>query len=256
MTQPASDNRHDDRPADQRIVPLNPPPPVDDDGVFDSTLSERRLLTSASAKDMVNAYNTVRARVLAHIDASSDARIAVVSPVSSDGKSLTAANVAISISRDLSHCAALVDFDLHRPSLAELFDLDVDRGVDDYLLGQDIDLAALGKRTAYEGLTVFPVRRPRARASELVATERADALLTAIGQRDPSTVVIVDLPPLLATPDARLTATRCGGALMIIRDGHTPADMIERAIELLDGATLIGAVLNESDDVANSYYAY
>jgi Mrp family chromosome partitioning ATPase len=57
-----------------------------------------------------------------------------VSPVSSDGKSLTAANVAISLARDLSHTAALVDYDLHRPSVADLFGVSVSCGVDDFLV--------------------------------------------------------------------------------------------------------------------------
>ena len=246
-------------PADDRVVPLkvaSPAVEADDQGVSDPALAERRLLTSAATKDMVNAYNTVRARVFSHVESTGDRRLAVASPVASDGKSLTAANLAISIARDLSHTAALIDFDLHRPSLATLFGLNVERGVDDYLAGQDLALDELGHATPYDGLTVYPVRRARARASEFVATERASKLVDAIAQQSPSTVVLIDLPPLLATPDAQLVACRSGGVLLVVRDGHTPAEMIQRAVELIDDTVLVGAVLNESDDVANHYYAY
>ncbi|MEO1575877.1 MAG: CpsD/CapB family tyrosine-protein kinase [Pseudomonadota bacterium] len=245
--------------AKERVVPLKVASSAADEDpqdVQDDALAERRLLTARSGKDMINAYNTVRARVFSHVQATGDRRLAVVSPVASDGKSLTAANLAISIARDLSHDAALVDFDLHRPSLADLFGLSVTRGVDDYLTGRETSPDALGHDTAFDGLTVYPVRRARARASELVATKRAETLIDSLAAATPSTVVVIDLPPLLATPDAQLLSQRAGGVLLVLRDGHTPADMIERAVELLDGSALVGAVLNESNDVANNYYAY
>lgn len=244
--------------AKDRVVPLNATPATETDpvDVQDDALFERRLLTAKASKDTINAYNTVRARVFSHIRSTGDRRLAVVSPVASDGKSLTAANLAISIARDLSHKAALVDFDLHRPSLAALFGLSVDQGVDDYLVGQTGNIEALGHATAFEGLTLYPVRRARTRASELIATQSAEKLIDGIAAQSPSTVVVIDLPPLLATPDAQLLAQRAGGVLLVVRDGHTPAAMIERAVELLDGTAIVGAVLNESDDVANNYYAY
>lgn len=245
--------------AEDRVVPLKVAPSAADEDpqeVQDDALSERRLLTATAGKDTINAYNTVRARIFSHVSATGDRRLAVVSPVASDGKSLTAANLAISIARDLTHDAALIDFDLHRPSLAALFGLSVTQGVDDYLVGREASLDALGHATPFEGLTVYPVRRARTRASELVASARAETLIDGIASASASTVVVIDLPPLLATPDAQLLAHRAGGVLLVVRDGHTPADMIERAVELLDGTTLVGAVLNESDDVANNYYAY
>lgn len=219
-------------------------------------LAEKRLLTISAPNQVKNAYNTVRARVLSHVAATGDRRVAVVSPVSGDGKSLTAANVAISVARDLSFDAALLDFDLHRPSVASLFDLEVTKGVDDFLAGEALALDQLGYATPFHGLTVFPVRRPRARASELVASERAIKLVDELIAADPNRVLLIDLPPLLATPDAQLLASRCGGALMVVRDGQTPGDTIVRAVELLSDVPIVGAVLNQSDDVATHYYAY
>lgn len=245
--------------AHERVVPLSmatAEAPARGAATPDRALAENRLLTGDTTRQITNAYNTVRARVLAHVERTDNRRVAVVSPVTGDGKSLSAANLAISIARDFAHSAALLDFDLHRPSLGGLFQLEVDRGVDDFLVGEDLPLSRIGQSTAFDGLTVYPVRRPRARASELVAGDRAAALIADITQTDPSRIVVIDLPPLLATPDAQLTATRCGGVLLVVRDGHTPTDSIERALELLREHTVVGAMLNESDDVATHYYAY
>ncbi|MEL7449126.1 MAG: CpsD/CapB family tyrosine-protein kinase [Pseudomonadota bacterium] len=221
-----------------------------------AALAERRLMTPDSARDVTNAYNTIRATALQRLGDLQANSLAVVSPISGDGKSLTAANLAISVAREEGRSAVLVDLDLHRPSLARLFAAAPLHGVDDFLSGRHDDIEAMRLETGFDRLSLLPVRRARSNASELVASERAADMLTRLCQPDPSRLVIVDLPPLLATPDARLMVERCGASLLVVRDGHTPAPMLTRAAEILDGHPIAGVVLNNSRDESNQYYNY
>ncbi len=91
--------------------------------------------------------------------------------------------------------------------------------------------------------------------SELLSSERMQALITqAMGEYD---FVLLDSPPLLDIADGRILITQVEGAILVVRAGETPREMMQRAaMQVSDvGAKLIGVVLNGVDLRHNQYYS-
>ena len=205
----------DDSAAKRSIVPKP---------VSDAVLENSRLLYSGADKSLVNACNIVRQKVLRRLKNTDNKTVGVVSPVVGDGKSLVAMNLALSIARQPHSDVVLVELDLHKPKLAQTLDMRVERGCDDFLSDNEVSLEECLVDPGIANLHVLPVRRARHSASELIAGDRLPELLQLLRNPNYQRIVIFDLPPLFATPDATTVLEMCGTSLFVARDGHTPSD--------------------------------
>jgi Mrp family chromosome partitioning ATPase len=209
-------------------------------------LRRNRILRPQSTGPEVRAYKMLRTQVLQRMAERGFRSLAVVSPGNGDGKSVTAANLAIAIGEDADHTALLVDLDLHQPAIARLFGLRVETGVDRCLRGEASVADALLAPQGYGGCVLLPGARPVPQSSELLASERAAAVLAEIEQRYVNRVVIYDLPPLLVADDALALLPRVDAALLVVHEGHTRRAEVERALDLMRKVPVVGTVLNGS----------
>ena len=168
--------------------------------------------------------------------------IVVTSPLPNDGKSFTAANLALTIAA-AGQRVILIDGDLRRPSVAEVFGLPDDAGLSDVLAGRATAAEVLQPghpSYALEVLTAGPIPP---NPSEILGSERMRHLIAELSQ---DALVIIDSPPLLPVTDAAVLSTRADGALVVVSTGKTTYDMLGRALELLEKAKgkALGIVLN------------
>jgi len=168
--------------------------------------------------------------------------IVVTSPMPGDGKSFTAANLALTIAAS-GRRVVLIDGDLRRPMIAKLFKLPNDAGLSDVLAGraQVADLLQPADPTyPLEVLAAGPVPP---NPSEILGSERMRQLIAELGE---DALVIIDSPPVLPVTDAAVLATRSDGALMVVSTGRTTYDQLDAALELLEKARAkaLGIVLN------------
>src|SRR5262249_55407353 len=159
-----------------------------------------------------------------------------------DGKSVTAANLAISIAQDPNHTALLVDLDLRRPTLHSLFGISVDRGIDDYLREECALAEVLCRPQEIERLVLLPVRSPVAHSSELLASMRARDMKAEIKNRYADRIVVYDLPPVLVSDDALTVMPSIDCALVVAAEGRTRRHELVRALEVLHASTIVGTV--------------
>ena len=113
----------------------------------------------------------LRTRVLQEMKSKGWNTIAVTSPATGSGKTLTAINLAISLARDLSHTALLIDGDLRRPTVHEYFDFAPEFGLSDHLFN-DIPLEQVFFHPDMDRLTVLPGREPVSESAEILASPR------------------------------------------------------------------------------------
>lgn len=224
--------------------------------VSDAVLENSKLLYSGAGKGLINACNIIRQKVLRKLRDADDKSVGVVSPVVGDGKSLVAANLALSLARQPRSDVVLVELDLHKPSLARTLAIQVEKGCDDFLSDSELGLNSCLVDPGIANLQLLPVRRARHSASELVASNRLPELIQLLRQQNPERVVVFDLPPLFATPDATTVLEMCGCSLLVARDGHTPLDMLNQAAKTMNSYALAGVVLNACRDKETSYYDY
>lgn len=168
--------------------------------------------------------------------------VVVTSCVAEEGKSSTAVNLALTLSR-AGVRTLLVDGDLRRPQVATTFDIDGSAGVTTVLLGK-VELEDALWTHPDSGLAVLPSGVVPPNPAELLQTKAMSQLLDRL--RADYEVVVVDCAPLNPVTDAALIAAQADGVLLVVRHGRTTKDQLRIAVERLRqvGATTIGVALN------------
>ncbi len=184
----------------------------------------------------------------------------VTSAMPGDGKTTCAANLAVAFAQ-AGHSVCLVDADLRKPALHEVFGLPNLTGLSDLLRGDESTFEAATHPTEVTGLRILTSGLVPPNPAELVASPRMRAVLTSItGEVD---LVILDSPPLQAVTDAAILASLAGGTILVAAAGKTRRALIVRARDTLArvGANVLGTALNGIDerdgkDAAFGYFSY
>lgn len=197
-------------------------------------------------------FRTISTNVLFSVPDRSNKVVLVTSTVPQEGKTLLAVNLAIVLARTGKR-VLLVDTDTRNPHIHSFFNVKRNPGLSDFL-GQGVDLAALVHRTRVNGLYVISAGTAAPNPAELFISKRMATFIEEI--REKVDFVIFDAPPTLMLSDPLTLAPVVDGVLMVIRSGATPRSTIQKAIQQLVqvNARLIGAVLNDHDVKAESYY--
>jgi protein-tyrosine kinase len=180
--------------------------------------------------------------------------LVVTSASPAEGKTFTAANLAVVQSHLQQNLTLLCDFDFRRPTLHSLFKIDRSPGLTDYLLGK-ASLSEVIKRVAGTNLYVAPAGGAVLNPLELLNLKEVRVLM----ERLPTLFnwVILDTPPMLFAADANLLATLCDGTLLVVRLSQTTIDSVTRAIQGMSHNNVIGVVANgASRSELYSKYSY
>jgi succinoglycan biosynthesis transport protein ExoP len=169
--------------------------------------------------------------------------LVVSSALPAEGKTTTTANLAIALAQ-AGQRVLLVDADLRRPQLADLFGLERSIGLTDVLLGTvQVETAVQTWREDLP-LYVLPSGPNPPNPSELLGSQRmADLVKRLESEVD---VVLFDAPPLLPVTDAAVLGRHVNGALLVTRAGATKLEHLKQAAESLRSVDvrILGTVLN------------
>jgi polysaccharide biosynthesis transport protein len=169
----------------------------------------------------------------------------VTSASSGEGKSTTAANLALVLA-GAGRRVILVDADLRRPSLHRLFGLTNERGLTNLLLGDAVPLGECLQAGPVERLFVLSAGPVPSNPGEILASARMRAVVERLkAQGD---VILFDAPGALAFTDPVVLAAQVDGVLLVVDARHTRADAVRRASEAIarTGTRLVGAVINNA----------
>jgi capsular exopolysaccharide synthesis family protein len=222
-----------------------PPAATTADGVQQVTVRLNPLLVAGLAPKSLAAeqYRALRTRI-AHAEGANALRtVLVTSPQKGEGKSITSANLALTMAQELQRRVVLVEADLRKPSLQHLFGLPAGAGLADYLSGA-AELRDIMKFLPEHNLTVIPAGSTPMNPAELLGSTAMRRMLDHLRTRFDR--VILDTPPVLPLADVAILAPLVDGALMVVRAGYTPKPAIENALRSFDASRLLGIVLNES----------
>jgi protein-tyrosine kinase len=216
-------------------------------------LESQRIMRPGVENVASGAYRMLRTQVLQRMDANGWRTLGVLSPSPMDGKTTTAANLAVSVASDRSHTVLLVEFDFKRPTLASRFGLVPAVGSDDAVLGNAPVHECLYTPEGFERLVLMPARAPLANSSELLAGPRSRELVSELRARYPDRIVLFDLPPVLFADDALAFAPLIECGLVVAAEGYTRRKDLLRTMELLSKTPLVGTVLNRAADAPAGY---
>ena len=176
--------------------------------------------------------------------------ILVTSPDIGDGKTSVAVNLALSIAQK-DKKVFLIDADLRRPRIHDLFKLDNEKGLSDMVFAR----AGFEDRIKeVRKLSVLTAGNPHPDPAELLSSEKMDDFLSRL--KEVADVIIIDGPPFFVA-DALILGSKVDGILVVVRPGHTRQSLAKAAMEQINlvGARVIGLVLNRIPLRGADYYA-
>ena len=201
------------------------------------------------------AYRTVRTNIELMSDGAGCRHIAITSAAGGDGKSTTAANLAV-VAAQAGRRVCLVDADLRRPTVHEVFGL---RNVDGLAsaLEHGQPLQAVAQATDITGLSVVVAGRGvEERFHDLLTSQRLESVLRqSEGTFD---LVLFDSPPVTSVADALSVAAACDGVILVVRAASVPYSLLRRAIGQITQVKgrVLGVLLNHVDLRATDSQSY
>jgi capsular exopolysaccharide synthesis family protein len=215
-----------------------------DDPVQRVVRLDHRLVAALSPTSLAaEQYRSLRTRIKRAEGNRSMRAIAITSPEKGDGKSLTAANLALTMGQEFQHKVLLLDGDLRRPAVHRLFGIGEGPGLSDVLMGgAELD-QVLVSLSEYH-ITILPAGTPPSHPAEILGSAAMRRVLDTLRSRFDR--VLLDMPPVAPLADLHIVAPMVDGLLMIVRAGITPKPAIERALAGLEMSKVLGLVLNES----------
>lgn len=173
----------------------------------------------------------------------------------SEGKSLTAANLAISLAQD-GKKVLLVDCDLRKPMQRRVFNVMGMKGLTN-ILAENIDYKTVVNEVNVDNLSLITSGPKPPNPAEILGSSKMQDFMDEV--TSDYDVVILDTPPMLPVTDATVLSRMVDGIILVVRYGQTTVDaasMVKRQFDKV-GANVLGAVINDvpADD-SNYYYAY
>lgn len=213
------------------------------------------FMTSEPKSATAEAYRTIRTGLMLSSAVNQLKVIAITSATPNEGKTTTSANLAVAMSQ-MGEKVLIVDCDMRRRNLHNIFDIGNDAGLTDVLVDPTKHSQAIQRLDAYPNLDILTGGTSAPNPSELLGSDRMKAFIAR--SKEYYDRVIIDSPPLLAFSDPLVLASQADGVIMVIWGGKTPRDLIDKAIQLLKGinARILGVVLNKIDTTKKSYYYY
>lgn len=213
-----------------------------------------KLITLTDPRSPVSeAFRTLRTN-LSFYSLDRPIRLMVITSATPDeGKSTTVANLAVTMAQ-AGHRTIVVDGDLRRPALHELFGLAAEPGLTNTVLSETSDVPL--QDTAVENLRLLSSGPKPPNPADLLGSRAMDRLIEQL--KDEADIILFDAPPVLAVTDATVLGSKADGVLLVVCAGKTRRDHAQRARQILETANvrLIGATLINAprDSAISGYY--
>lgn len=200
------------------------------------------------------AYKSLRTNIMFALPGKECKCIGVTSPVSGDGKSTTAVNLAISLAQ-IGKRVLLIDCDLRLPTVSAKLGIRPTPGLSDFLIGEVRIDEAIRNVEKY-GIHVLPASNVPADPTSLLDSKQMEHLFVAL--RRNYEYVIVDLPPVTVVSDALIISKCLDGYLLAVRQKKTKHRAVAEAIRNLQfaDAKVLGAVVTGGDYHEKRYDHY
>jgi protein-tyrosine kinase len=183
--------------------------------------------------------------------------IMVASAVPGDGKTFTSINLAFSMALERDMSVLLIDSDVTKQHITEIFGLRGQKGLLDALTDESLDPETLIVPTNVRGFSILPAGKRVEGTAELLNSNRMRKNLASLCARNARRILLLDSPPLLITSEGRALAKIAGQVVLVVRAGETPRHAVQAAIGMFDERQAGGLILNQGKvGLTDGYYGY
>jgi protein-tyrosine kinase len=225
--------------------------PMDVFSGFNSQWKERLVVAPEADPILVEQFRRLAATLHQAQAVNNVKTVMITSASPSDGKTLTAINLALILSESYGRKVLLIDADLRRPSIRDTTHLPNVVGLSDGLRAKtEKKLTAL---QITKMLTLLPAGRPDPDPMSSLTSDRMRRIIDDAASR--FDWVVVDAPPVGTVSDASLLAAMIDAAVLVVRAGHTQCALVKKAVDAVGADRILGVVLNAVEDLDGGEYA-
>ncbi|MGE0444753.1 MAG: CpsD/CapB family tyrosine-protein kinase [Vicinamibacterales bacterium] len=218
-------------------------PAVEEVRTVTATLHPALVAALNPHSDAAEQYRSVRTRLAQHEGHAPMRTIAVTSPGEGDGKSVTAANLALTMAQEIQTTVVLVDTELRTPAAHALLGVAGTPGLAEVLSGE----ATLDEALLYLPelrLTLLPAGATPQFPTELLGSNAMRRTLDTLRSRFDR--IVLDVPAVAPLADAGTVGPLADGVLMVVRAGVTKRPALDQALGAFPDGHVVGVILNES----------
>lgn len=240
------------------VVPMRIPP-VESLAQFTpdpAHLQQHRVVGFNRRDIQARPFSLLRSQIIKKLSANNWKIIGITSATPAVGKSFLSANLAAAMARLPDRQVYLLDFDVRRGSLAELFGIVGDDGMAEFLETPTISLESIGRRVGEDHLSFYPAYPTVGLSAELFDTGRFRSLIAGLRALPDSAIILCDLPPAFANDDAMIIAQQIDAYIMVVEQGLTTQSQLRDTMRLLSPAPCFGTVLNRYQGGFGDPYGY
>jgi capsular exopolysaccharide synthesis family protein len=221
--------------------------------ISQKAMLDNRLVAGIKGHPQSDLFRVLRTKVLQRIRNEGINTVAVTSPTKGCGKSMVAANLAVSLALEVNHTVLLVDLDLRNPSIHSYFGFKPEHGLVDHLTGE-MEISSLLVHPGIDRLVLLPSAKAIQHSSELISTPEMVDLIDDISNRYTSRIIIFDLPPLLHIDDALIFLPKVQSSVLVVEEGVSSPGEVRESLRYLGDTKLLGTVYNKARAHTHSPY--
>ena len=193
--------------------------------------------------EILNAFREVRTKILQRSKGENQV-IMVVSLQHEMGTTFSSVNLAAAFSYEGEKTSLLIDCDQHRRKLEKYFNEDVEYGLSDYLVDNQIDIEEIIHQTGISRMRYIPIGQRKSMDGEFFSSERMSDFITQVKKRYSDRFIILNTPPLEVTADAAILSEVADLILIVLPYGKVSQQRLKKSIKLLPKEKIIGIVIN------------
>ena len=214
-----------------------------------------KLITHYSPKSPISeAYRTLRTNLIARRKNTEPMSLLITSSGPKEGKSTTASNLGITLAQ-MEARVLIIDLDLRRPMVHNIFGLEKENGVSDIIEDESMNIDNIIKKTKIENLNVITSGIIPPNPAEIIASDKVDKLLKLL--KNKFDYILIDSPPIIAVTDAMILSKKVDHLLVVVSINVTDKDIIKRTKELLNNVDVkITGVVANGVEVQKYYRGY
>ena len=212
-----------------------------------SLLEENKVVAGTLTNPVSEYYRMLRTKLLRIMAQNNWQLLGVTGPTPSSGKTVTSTNLAVAIAMEPNHSALLVDADLRKNSLSDIFGVTPRKGICEFVSGK-AEFDEILFRPGIDNLGVVMNNRPRYGSSDLLMRKPLLQMMNTIKSDHPDMVAIFDLPPVFVGDDAIAMSAHLDAVLLIVDSGNTTKQQLANCIGQLEDVNIIGCVLNNASE--------
>src|SRR5687767_10474028 len=208
-------------------------------------LSDKIIAHLEPHSPITESYRIIRSRLPFKRGDNLARSIMVTSSMPDEGKSLTAANLAV-VFAQANYKTVIVDANLRHPVLHDAFAVNNDTGLGDVLASPELQVEECLQATAVNNLRILTSGTALPDASGHLGSERMEEVIKNL--KKVAEIVIFDSPPVLVFADAIVLSRRVDGVIVVIQAGKSKRSAIDQTLLDLQNANadVLGSVFNQS----------